>query len=424
MAFGAKVVDLDGLRVVLVKDERQSVTVQALIGSGSREESEAVAGVSHFLEHFVFKGTKKFPGMFDIDDAVETVGGAKNAFTSNSEIGFWVKTDKEKIDLAMRVVGQLVTEPLLSAKHFDKERGTILEELKLYEDLPDSKAFEELWQTLFGKTNLGRPTIGTRASLAAMKPADLRVYMDKWFTKDNMIVGVVGNWGDEAELLTLIRKEFAGVIEKNQSAPAKYRYLGKKQIKPRLGLVSRKTEQAQLAVGMAALPIGHPLRYAMYLTNVILGGGTISRLFREVREKKGWAYSIGSGTESFVDTGAFFIGAGLPKDRVKEATDLILEIVMGTNKKGKWSINQKELDVAKQCYQGRISLNFDRPEKVLGYALNDLMFEGKIYTPEEIKENVAKVTLEEVREVCRLIFQLEKLNLVVLGDYDKMPILL
>lgn len=422
MAFRTKVVNLDGLRVVLVKDERQSITVQAMIGTGSREESDEKAGAAHFLEHYVFKGTKKFPGIFDIDEAVDEVGGARNAYTSSSDMGFWVKTDKEKVDLAVKLVGQVVTEPILPADHFEKERGTIMEELRLYEDMPDSKAFEEQWKLLFGKTNLGRPVIGTRESLAAMTPHDLEIYMKKWFVKDNLLVGVVGNYESEDKLLDLIRKEFAPLIQNETKSAAKDIYNGSEQLKLRTHLVRRKTEQVQVSLGLAALSIGHPLRYAMYLVNIILGGGAISRFFREVRERRGWAYSIGSGTESFNDAGAFFIGAGLTHDKISEALNLMLEIMWGLGGKGKWGVKAKELAMAKECYKGRISLNFDRPERVLGYALFDLMFENKIYTPEEIKENADKVTLDEVREVCKIIFRPEHLNMVVLGDFEKMPI--
>lgn len=416
-----KVVDLDGLRVVLVKDDRQSVTVQALVGTGSREEANEVAGEAHFLEHFVFKGTKKFPKMSDIDEAVERVGGDKNAYTGYDKMGFWTKVGGEHTDLAVRVVGQLVTQPLLPARHFNKERGTILEELKRGEDVPNSKAFRSMWQLLFGKTSMGRPVIGTRESLAAMKVSDLREYMDSWFVKDNVLVGVVGKL-DEKRLLALIRQEFEELIGRDDKLPQKYSYQHAPQEKARVDFVKRKVEQAQLAIGLAALPIGHPLRDAMDLVNVILGDGSISRLWQEVREKRGWAYSIGSGTYSYVDTGAFLVGAGLPRDKIKEAVGLITEIMWGLSGPGKWGITKKELAMAKECYKGRMSLSFDEPEDVLGNALYDLMFENKIYTPSEIKNRIDAVTMEDVRSVCRMIFRPENLNLVVLGDYEKMPV--
>ncbi len=420
MSFAPKVEQVGPLKVILVKDDRESVMVQALVGTGSREETDDLAGSAHFLEHFVFKGTRKFPGMFDISDAVDAVGGGRNAFTSYNVVGFWTKTAKHKLDLAMSVVGQMVTEPLLPEEHFDKERGTILEELKMYEDQPDSKAGEEMWKLLYGKTNMGRSIIGTKKSLLAMTPAALHTYMDKWFVPENMLVGVVGNWESDKELLKLIEKEFSGLFDR-KGLSEKDKFSWGEIIKPKTKLVSRKIEQANLAIGLPGLPIGHPSRYASYLTNIIFGGGGLSRLFKEVREKRGWAYSIGSGTESFSDSGAVVVGGGLPKDKLKDAVELILDIMAGLGGDGKWGITQKDLAIAKECYKGRISLAYDNPSKVMEFALNEMMFEKKIYTPDEIKTNADKVTLEEVRDYCQMIFKPEDLSLAVVGDYDKLP---
>jgi len=154
MRFSPKVYKLGKLRVVLVPEERESVTVRVMVGTGSREENDQEAGSAHFLEHFVFKGTKKFPKMYDINEAVEKVGGAFNAYTGQNEMGFWVKMDKGNLELATRIVGQVVTEPVLPREHFDKERGTILEELHMYEDRPNSKAAEECEKLIFGKTKI------------------------------------------------------------------------------------------------------------------------------------------------------------------------------------------------------------------------------------------------------------------------------
>ncbi len=420
MSFAPKVVNLSGLRVILVKDDRESVMVEALVGTGSREETDDVAGSAHFLEHFVFKGTRKFLGMFDISDAIDAVGGGRNAFTSNQVVGFWAKTAKHKLDLAVKVVGQLVTEPILPEEHFDKERGTILEELKMYEDQPDSKAGEEMWKLLYGKTNMGRPVIGTKKSLLAMTPAALHKYMDRWFVPENMLVGVVGNWGNDKELLKLIEKEFVGLFDR-KGLPKKNIFSWGKMAGLKTKLICRKTEQANLAMGLPGLPIGHPDRYASYLTNIIFGGGGLSRLFKEVREKRGWAYSIGSGTESFSDSGAVVVGGGLPKDKLKDAVELIVDIMAGLGGSGRWGITEKDLAIAKECYKGRVSLAYDDPKKVMDFALNEMMFEGKIYPPEEIKANADKVTLEEIRDYCQRIFKPEKLSLAVVGDYEKLP---
>ncbi|MBI3954477.1 insulinase family protein [Candidatus Collierbacteria bacterium] len=422
MSFKPKVVELDGLKVVLVKDDRQSVTVQAMIGAGSREEVETEAGAGHFLEHFVFKGTQEFPGMFDINEAVEKVGGAYNAYTGYADMGFWVKTDKDNLPLAAKIVGQLVSKPLLPEKHFSKERGTILEELAMYEDRPDSKAGMEMWKALFKNSNIGRSILGTERSLKEMEISKLTGFMDKWFNKGNMLLGVVGNFSGEKELLKLLEKEFAKIIKGRVRVNDKDKFSFDSKVNGARRLIKRPVEQANMAMGLPGIKLTHPLRYALYLVNYFLGGSTISRLFKEVREKRGWAYSIGSGTESFVDVGAVEIGAGLPKEKFKDAMGLIFEIMWGLGESGKWGVTEEELEVAKQGYKGRVSLNFDKPEKVLGYALHDLMFEGMIYTPDEIKKMVEEVTLREVREVCRLIFNPEKVNLAVVGDYQEMNI--
>lgn len=420
MSFSPKVVQVGPLKVVLVKDDRESVMVQALVGTGSREETDDLAGSAHFLEHFVFKGTKRYPGMFDISDAIDRVGGGRNAFTSNHEVGFWTRTAKHKLELAMSVVGQMVTEPILPEEHFDKERGTILEELKMYEDQPDSKAGEEMWRLLYGETNMGRPVIGTKKSLLAMTPAALHQYMDRWFVPENMLVGVVGNWESDKELLALIEREFKPLFDRT-GVPAKDKFEWGKMAGMKTKLITRKIEQANLALGLPGLPIGHPMRYVSYLTNIIFGGGGLSRLFKEVREKRGWAYSIGSGTESFSDSGAVVVGGGLPKDKLKDALELIVDIMMGLGGNGKWGITQKDLAIAKECYKGRISLAYDNPAKVMEFALNEMMFEKRIYTPEEIKTSADKVTLEQIREYCEIVFVPEKLSVAVVGDYEKLP---
>ena len=420
MSFAPKVEQVGPLKVILVKDDRESVMVEALVGTGSREETDDLAGSAHFLEHFVFKGTRKFPGMFDISDAIDAVGGGRNAFTSYNVVGFWTKTAKHKVDLAASVVGQMVSEPILPEEHFEKERGTILEELKMYEDMPDSKVGEEMWKLLYGKTNMGRPIIGTKESLKTMTPKALHAYMDKWFVPENMLVGVVGNWGSDKELLELIEREFKPLFDR-AGVPKKDKFEWGRPIKPKSTLVKREIEQANLAMGLPGLPIGHPMRYVSQLTNIIFGGGGLSRLFKEVREKRGWAYSIGSGTESFSDSGAVVVGGGLPKDKLKDAVELIVDIMMGLGGKGKWGITEKDLAIAKECYKGRVSLAYDNPGKVMEFALNEMMFEKKIYSPEEIKTGADKVTLEQVRKYCEMIFKPEKMSVAVVGDYEKLP---
>lgn len=406
--------------MVLVPEDRESVTVRVMVGTGSREETDAEAGSAHFLEHFVFKGTRKFPRMFDVNEAVEKVGGTFNAYTGLNEMGFWVKMDKEHLSLAASIVGQVVTEPVLPKEHFDKERGTILEELYMYEDRPNSKAAEECEKLLFGKTNMGRPIIGTIESLKAMTVESLRRYFEKWFTAENIVVGVVGGYGTDEEVLEIIKNEFAPLLKDERNLPEKNTFSWDEQKEPRVKLVSRKVEQAAVYMAFRGIKMTDERRFALELLNIIYGDGWMSRLMREVREERGWAYAIGSGAEEYTDVGSVMVGAGLPKSKLNEAVELIAEISVGLAGGNVWGIKDEELAIAKDCFRGRLALAFDKPEEVLGSALEDTLFREKIYSPEEILKKIEAVTMAEVRDLAAEIFKKESMSVAVVGDYKKL----
>lgn len=405
---------------MLVPEERESVTVRVMIGTGSREETDKEAGSAHFLEHFVFKGTRKFPRMFDINEAVEKVGGAFNAYTGQNEMGFWVKMDKGHVALATEIVGQVVTEPVLPKEHFNKERGTILEELHMYEDRPNSKAAEECEKLLYGKTNMGRPIIGTVESLEAMTVEELRKYFEKWFVAENIVLGVVGEYGSDESMLELIKKEFSLLIGDTRTLSEKDKFSWNTQKKPRIKLVSRKVEQAAVYVAFRGIKMTDERRFTLELLNIIYGDGWMSRLMREVREERGWAYAIGSGVEEFSDAGSVMVGAGLPKNKLNEAVELITEISVGLAGGNVWAVKDEELEMAKDCFRGRLALAFDKPEEVLGSALEDTLFREKIYSPEEIIEKIENVRMEDVRSLAAEIFRKENMSIAVVGDYEKL----
>jgi len=421
MKFAPKIHQIGNLKVVLVPEDRQSVTVRVMLGSGSREETDKEAGSAHFLEHFVFKGTKKFPGMHDINEAVENVGGAFNAYTGQNEMGFWVKMAKEHLEKAVSIVAQVVTEPLLPPEHFDKERGTILEELHMYEDRPNSKAAEECNKLLFGKTNMGRPIIGTVESLKAMTVDDLRNYFEKWFVAENIVVGVVGAIESEERVLELIKAEFAKLVDDTRKTPAKNKFAWEKSEKIKKTLVSRKLDQAAMVMAFPGLDMFDERRHALELLNIILGDGMTSRLFKEIREEKGWAYAIGSDVGMSTDNGEVLIGAGLPKAKINEAFGLIKEICLGLeDEKSKWVIKEEELMTAKDCFKGRLALSLDKPENVLGRALEDMTFRGSLETTEELLAAVDGVDVEDVRGLARDLFKEELISVAVVGDYEKL----
>lgn len=424
MSYSLKIYDIKNLKVILVKDDRQSVTVQAILGSGSREESNIDAGCAHFLEHFVFKGTNKYPNMHDFNESVEKVGGSFNAYTKEDEMGFWVKMSKSNINLAIELVSEILQNPLLPKEHFDKERGTILEELNMYQDNPVSKASENLQKIMYGDSNLGRPIIGTNESLNNLKVEDLLRYQKKWFIPKNIIIGIVGNYKSDEFALELINKHFDKLINNDSTLPLKDVFKWDTQIKPKKILTSRKLDQAKIYLGFRGLSLNKSLkdRTALKVINLILGGGWMSRLFKEIRENRGWAYSIGSYYTMYSDVGDLQIGAGVPKDKLKDTIDLILQISYGLSCRSDWKITQNEIEIAKNTLIGRLDLNYDKPEFVLGRALYDLMFENTIYTIEQIKEEINNVNLVKVKEICDIIFKPQNLSVSVVGDYKKLDL--
>lgn len=421
MAFQPKVVDLDGLRVVLVKDDRQSVTVRALVGTGSREESTKDLGSAHFLEHFVFKGTKKYPK--EIGSIIDSYGGALDAYTSHDSVSFMVKMGVERMETAIDLVGEMICKPMLPEKLIKKERKIISEEIKWRDDDPQMRAYEEMWLKLFEGTNLGNPIAGTFETVSGITTSNLRDYMDKWFVPGNVIVGVIGSWKDEKEVLSMVKKSFGKLIKRKSSVPTKNKFVESVQDGPRIKLVYRKgMQQSSVYLGFRSVELGNKYEMPLKLTNILLGGAWFSRLMKEIRETRGWAYSIGSFNDELVDTGAWVIGAGLPKRKIKMAVSLIMEMIDGLGGTGKWGITDKELKLAKECYSGRVSLKYDVPEKALDSALYDLMFEGKIHSAKELKERSEKVTLEEIRGVCRLVFDRNRMAVGIVGDYKEVPV--
>ena len=220
----------------------------------------------------------------------------------------------------------------------------------------------------------------------------------------------------------MIKEEMASLIADERKAPKKDVYKWGAQKSLRTKLISRKLDQAAVFIGFRGIELTHKLRYALDLTNIILGDGWLSRLLKEVREERGWAYSIRSGTDQFQDVGDVMIGAGLPKDKLNEAVGLIVDICMGLSGQNRWMIKDEELKSAKDTFRGRFSLQHDIPEEVLGSALEDLMFEGKIYSPDEIFKNIEKVTLDEVRELSEMVFKKENMSIAVVGNYRKLEL--
>ncbi|MBI4099944.1 insulinase family protein [Candidatus Microgenomates bacterium] len=404
----SKTVLPNGLSVITVPmDGVKTVTVLVMVGTGSRYETKEVNGISHFLEHLVFKGTKKRPTSKEIFVALDSVGAAHNAFTGKDQTGFYVKVAAKHLELALDILSDVILNPLFDPAEIDKERGVITEEINMYDDEPQALVGRLFAKVCFPDNALGWRIEGTKENIAKINRDQVKSYAAQTYHSGSMVVGVAGQIAGK----DLLSKYFTGVPrgEKNPFVP-----FVDKQKKPAVAVHFKKTDQAHIVLGLRSLPLSHPDRYALALLANIYGGNTSSRLFMEVREKRGLAYYVGAGNDSFWDTGILAVGAGLALSKIDEAIKVILEQSALMSAKPP---RPDELRRAKDYFAGRMLLGLEDSFNQASMYVNQELLEEKIETPEEILAQVEKVTTEDILRVAGDIFVEKKLNLAIVGPF-------
>ncbi len=398
----------NSLRVVTIPMESvKSVSVLVGVATGSRYEPKNINGISHFLEHLVFKGTKKRPTSKEIFALLDSVGAGHNAFTGKDTTGFYVKVAAEHLELALDILSDVILNPIFDAKEIDKERGVIIEEINMYEDQPQaivSRVFDEL---IYPDNPLGWRVSGPKSVIAKITRDQVVDYAQRMYHSTSMVVGIAGQISD----LSLVSKYFGQVPN---GATNKFTKFEDSQTKPALAVHYKKTDQAHLVLGVRGLPLGHPDRFAMAVLANILGGNTSSRLFMEVREKRGLAYYVGAGTDEYHDTGVLAIGAGVALDKIEEALKVILGELGKFVEEAPFA---SELRRAKDFFKGRMVLQLEDTYRVASYYTSQEIVEHKIETPEEVLAKVDKVTIKDVQRLAKQIFVDQKLNLAIVGPF-------
>lgn len=382
-----------------------------LVGTGSKYEQKEVNGISHFLEHMFFKGTKKRPDKVEIAETLDRVGGAYNAFTGQEYTGYWAKVKAEHFDVAFDWAADIFLNSLLPDLEIQKERGVIAEEINMYYDNPASYV-QELWQeVLYGNQPMGWPIAGTRESIGNVTRRRLVEYMQNQYVASNTIVCLAGNFKQG----WAIRKAKEYFSDAQVGRFKTKSFVVEKQTQPELILRTRNIDQAHICLGARGYNIAHPARYALELLAVILGGMMSSRLFIEVREKLGIAYYIKTSAELDPDTGYLVSQAGIERQSVERAIKVILKEYVKISSR---AISPRELKKAKDYVIGTSALALESSDaKASFYGMQDLL-EHKILTPEEIYGKIKKVSAEDIRKVARDIFRPAKLNLAVLGPFE------
>jgi predicted Zn-dependent peptidase len=403
----------NGLRIITVPQKgTQAVTVLVLVGTGSKYEKKEISGISHFLEHMYFKGTKKRPSALAVSETLDKIGGIYNAFTSEEFTGYFAKVSAEKTDLALDWVSDIFLNSLLPRKEVEKERGVIIEELNMYFDTP-MIYIGELWKALlYGDQPAGWDIAGSRESVAKISQKQLLDYMNSQYVASNTIVCAAGKIS-ASQMVSKIKDCFSGIKTAN---PVPKSLVVEKQKKPEVLLFQKKTDQTHLALGVRTFNLFHPQRYALELLAVILGGMMSSRLFSEVREKLGAAYYIKTNVDLNPDTGYLVTQAGVDNRRV----DLAIATVLKEYKKiSRKKILRDELKKAKDCIKGKMVLLLEASDARASFYAGQELLEGKILSPQEIFKKIDKVTPNDILKVAGEVFQPKKLNLALIGPFKE-----
>lgn len=402
----------NGLRVVMVPMESvKSVTALVMVATGSRYETKKINGISHFLEHMTFKGTKKRPSSLAISSLIDSIGGTFNAFTSKDHTGFYVKASAEHLGLVLDVISDMLINSLFDPKELDKERGVIIEEINMYEDEPQALVGEYFEELLYGDSPVGWRIIGTKENINRITRQEMVDYVGKMYHSGSIVVGIAGKVGQQESRIV---GQYFGKVRR---APENVFLSTKDDQKKAASLVHfKKTDQAHLCLGVRAYPLGHPDRYVLAVLANILGGNMSSRLFQEVRTKRGLAYYIHSGVEEYQDRGYMVSQAGLRIAAIEEAIKVIAEQYGLMSAK---PVSTAELRRAKDYFKGRMVLRLEDSYNVAAMYTTQEVLEKEIETPEEILEKVERVTAEDVQRVAKDIFVNQGLNLAVVGPFKE-----
>lgn len=405
-----------GLRILTVPmPSLESVTVTIWVKTGSRNEDEKVGGISHFLEHMVFKGSPKRPTAREISAAVDAIGGEFNAATSKDWTNFYIKASKANLETAMDVLSDMVLNPLLKEDEIEREKGTIVQEIRMYEDTPMMHIGDVFEELVFNGTQLGMDTAGSEKTVMGIKREDFVDYRKIHYQPENMLVTIAGGI-DEKDVLKLVAKYFGDIKKQKQVPGDKFQTFDLKQKTPGFKLQTKKSEQAHMILGFMGDGRTYEKRFSQSLLSIILGGGMSSRLFIEVRERRGLAYSVRTSIERYMDIGYIATYAGVNVKKADEAVKVILDQCYGIAS-GKYPITEKEFKKAKGYLKGNLALALEDTRDVSGFFGEQELFLGKCLTPEDIYQKIDKTTIKDVLIEAKKLFVPEKLNLAIIGPF-------
>ncbi len=400
--------------LVIPQHETQAASVMMMVNVGSREENSKNTGASHFIEHLLFKGTKKYPNTEILSRTLDSVGAEFNAYTSKDHTAYYIKIQHEKLSLAFDVLSDMLYHPLFASEEIERERGVILEEINMYEDNPMMSSEDLFEQTLFHEgTCLGRQIIGTKKSIAGMTRETILAYQKHWYLPQHVLLVISGKVPEKEQLKKDIEKMFSkGTLNGRRLQRASYASI---HAKPSVAVKFKDTEQVHIVLGVPGISYTHKDRFALAVANRILGGGMSSRLFINIRERQGLCYYIRSSADSYADAGAWYVRAGLDKGRIHTAITLILKELNRLKIKG---VTAKELQEAKDGVRGSTTLQLEDSLSIAQFFGTRKLLTNEIKTPDQVLKSIDTVTIADIKRVSNQLLKNTKLTLAVIGPFE------
>jgi predicted Zn-dependent peptidase len=403
----------NGLRILTERmTEVRSISIGVWLTRGSRHETAERGGIAHFVEHMLFKGTATRSAE-DIAQAIDSIGGQLDAFTGKEYAGYYIKVIDEHLPVAIDILSDILRNPAFLPDDIERERKVILEEIKMIEDAPDELIHELFTQTFWADHPLGRPILGIRETVESLDAELLRDYFTHTYTANNLIVSAVGNL-DHHHVRELVDQKFAGlaagdgpVVEYPPTAS------------PRVVIRTKDLEQSQLCLGTSSYQQNHDDRYAIYVLNTLLGGTMSSRLFQNVREKRGLAYAVGSGLSAYRDAGVFTVYAGCSNEAVGEVIDLVVQELRGVSQT---EVPDAELRRAKDHLKGSLMLGLESTSSRMSHLARQEIYFNRHFDLDELLTAIEKVTTGDVQRVATDLFRNGSLAATVLGNVNGLQI--
>jgi predicted Zn-dependent peptidase len=390
----------------------RSISIGVWLTRGSRHETAERGGIAHFVEHMLFKGTTSRSAE-DIAQAIDSIGGQLDAFTAKEYASYYIKVLDEHLPLAFDILSDIVRNPAFNPDDIGREKKVVVEEIKMVEDTPDDLVHELFTQGFWENHPLGRPILGTRETVESFDSAQLRSYFTNAYAPKNLIVSAVGNL-EHARVRDLVEQKFGSLVQMGdpltEEAP---------RVVPKTLIRNKDLEQSHLCVGVNSYPQKHDDRYSSYVLNTLLGGSMSSRLFQNVREKRGLAYAVFSGLSAYRDAGSFTVYAGCANEAVGQVIDLVVEELRTVKKT---TVPDAEIKRSKDHLKGSLMLSLESTSSRMSHLARQEIYFDRQFGLDETLAGIERVTAADVQRVAGDLFRNGSLAATVLGDVNGLEI--